>query len=86
MCDFISFRIFTNWVLQKKEGQKLELMCDANDFAIGAILGHQQDKHFHPIYYASQTLTGDQKNKTTTEKELLVVVFAFDKNETKHDG
>lgn len=27
--------------------------CKQQDFAIGAILGHQQDKHFHPIYYAS---------------------------------
>ena len=34
-----------------------ELMCDANDFAIGAMLGQIRDKHFQPIYYASRTLT-----------------------------
>ena len=34
-----------------------ELMCDASDFAIGAVLGQRRDKHFQPIYYASRTLT-----------------------------
>ncbi|XP_039134224.1 uncharacterized protein LOC120271614 [Dioscorea cayenensis subsp. rotundata] len=56
-----------------------ELMCDASDFAVGAVLGQRRDKHFHPIYYASKTLTGGQANYTTTEKELLAVVFAVDK-------
>ncbi|KAK1439692.1 hypothetical protein QVD17_05512 [Tagetes erecta] len=56
-----------------------ELMCDASDFAVGAILGQRKDKHFHPIYYASKTLNDAQEHYTTTEKELLAVVFAFDK-------
>ncbi|XP_076940564.1 uncharacterized protein LOC143609793 [Bidens hawaiensis] len=56
-----------------------ELMCDASDFAVGAVLGQRKDKHFHPIYYTSKTLNDAQENYTTTEKELLVVVFAFDK-------
>jgi hypothetical protein len=42
-------------------------------------LGQRIDKHFHPIYYASKTLNDAQENYTTTEKELLAVVFAFDK-------
>ncbi|KAK5785492.1 hypothetical protein PVK06_040083 [Gossypium arboreum] len=46
---------------------------------LGAVLGQRRDKHFQPIYYASKTLTAAQENYTTTEKELLVVVFAFDK-------
>ncbi|XP_076951360.1 uncharacterized protein LOC143624677 [Bidens hawaiensis] len=54
-------------------------MCDASDFAVGAVLGQRKDKHFHPIYYASTTLNDAQENYTTTEKELLSVVFAFDK-------
>nr|GEV62407.1 reverse transcriptase domain-containing protein [Tanacetum cinerariifolium] len=29
-----------------------ELMCDASDFDIGAVLGQRQDKHFRPIHYA----------------------------------
>ncbi|PIN04694.1 DNA-directed DNA polymerase [Handroanthus impetiginosus] len=56
-----------------------ELMCDASDFAIGAVLGQQKDKIFRSIYYASKTLNDAQLNYTTTEKELLAVVFAFDK-------
>ncbi|PIN03721.1 DNA-directed DNA polymerase [Handroanthus impetiginosus] len=56
-----------------------ELMCDASDFAIGAVLGQRKDKIFHSIYYASKTLNDAQLNYTTTEKELLAVVFAFDK-------
>nr|XP_009765925.1 PREDICTED: uncharacterized protein LOC104217386 [Nicotiana sylvestris] len=54
-------------------------MCDANDYAVGAVLGQRKDKLIHPIYYASRTLSGSQLNYTVTEKEILVVVFAFDK-------
>ncbi|PIN14790.1 DNA-directed DNA polymerase [Handroanthus impetiginosus] len=56
-----------------------ELMCDASDFAVGAVLGQRKDKIFRSIYYASKTLNDAQLNYTTTEKELLAVVFAFDK-------
>ncbi|PIN26423.1 DNA-directed DNA polymerase [Handroanthus impetiginosus] len=56
-----------------------ELMCDASDFAIGAVLGQRRDKIFRSIYYASKTLNDAQLNYTTIEKELLAVVFAFDK-------
>ncbi|KAG8501049.1 hypothetical protein CXB51_003148 [Gossypium anomalum] len=56
-----------------------ELMCDASYIAIGAVMGQRMNKVFHPIYYASRTLTGTQLNYTVTEKELLAIVFAFDK-------
>nr|GEY17239.1 reverse transcriptase domain-containing protein [Tanacetum cinerariifolium] len=51
-----------------------ELMCDASDFAIGAVLGQRQDKHFKPTHYASKTMTEAKSNYTTTEKEMLAVV------------
>nr|GEZ07711.1 hypothetical protein [Tanacetum cinerariifolium] len=51
-----------------------ELMCDAIDFAIGAVLGQRQDKHFRPIHYASKTMTEAESNYTTTKKEMLAVV------------
>nr|GEU51997.1 reverse transcriptase domain-containing protein [Tanacetum cinerariifolium] len=51
-----------------------ELMCDASDYAIGAVLGKRQDKHFRPIHYASKTMTVAEFNYTTTEKEMLAVV------------
>nr|GEY21752.1 reverse transcriptase domain-containing protein [Tanacetum cinerariifolium] len=56
-----------------------ELMCDASDFAIGTVLGQRQDKHFRPIHYASKTMTEAESNYTTTEKEMLAVVYAFEK-------
>ncbi|GKD89255.1 putative nucleotidyltransferase, ribonuclease H, partial [Tanacetum coccineum] len=56
-----------------------ELMCDASDFAVGAVLGQKIDGKFKPIYYASKTLNNAQEHYTTTEKELLAVVFSFDK-------
>nr|GEV14932.1 reverse transcriptase domain-containing protein [Tanacetum cinerariifolium] len=56
-----------------------ELMCDASDFAIGAVLGQRQDKHFRPIHYVSKTMTEAKLKYTTTEKEMLAVVYAFEK-------
>ena len=56
-----------------------ELMCDASDYAIGAVLRQKREKIFQVIYYASRTLNDAQLNYTTTEKELLAIVFAFDK-------
>ena len=54
-------------------------MCDARDFAIGAVLGQKREKIFQVIYYASRTLNDAEQNYTTTEKELLAIVFAFNK-------
>ena len=56
-----------------------ELMCDASDYAIGAVLGQKRERIFQVIYYASRTLNDAQLNYATTEKELLAIVFAFDK-------
>ncbi|GJS05711.1 reverse transcriptase domain-containing protein [Tanacetum coccineum] len=56
-----------------------ELMCDASDFAIGAVLGQRKNTHFQPIYYANKTMTEAQAHYTMTEKELLAIVYAFEK-------
>ncbi|GKE30701.1 reverse transcriptase domain-containing protein, partial [Tanacetum coccineum] len=56
-----------------------ELMCDASDFTVGAVLRQRVDGKFKPIYYASKTLNNAQEHYTTTEKELLADVFSFDK-------
>ncbi|GJX59399.1 reverse transcriptase domain-containing protein [Tanacetum coccineum] len=56
-----------------------EIMCDASDFAVGAVLGQRKTKHFQPIHYASKTMTDAQAHYTTTEKELLAIVYAFEK-------
>nr|GFB18603.1 integrase, catalytic core [Tanacetum cinerariifolium] len=54
-------------------------MCDASDFAIGTVLGQRHEKHFKPIHYASKTMNDAESNYTTTEKEMLAVVYAFEK-------
>ncbi|RVW88311.1 Retrovirus-related Pol polyprotein from transposon 17.6 [Vitis vinifera] len=67
------YRRAPNWQLP------FELMCDASDFAIGAVLGQKEDGKPYVIYYASKTLNETQRNYTTTEKELLAMVFSLDK-------
>nr|GEX47771.1 retrovirus-related Pol polyprotein from transposon 17.6 [Tanacetum cinerariifolium] len=52
-----------------------ELMCDASEFAIGAVLEQRQEKYFRPIHYASKTMTEAESNYSITEKEMLAVVI-----------
>ena len=56
-----------------------EIMCDASDLAIGEVLGQREDGKPYVVYYASKALNEAQRNYTTTEKELLTVVYALDK-------
>nr|GEZ51141.1 reverse transcriptase domain-containing protein [Tanacetum cinerariifolium] len=56
-----------------------ELMCDASNFVIDAVLGQRQEKHFRPIHYASINMTEAESNYTITKKEMLAVVYAFEK-------
>ena len=63
----------SNWQLP------FEVMCDASDLAIEAVLGKKEDGKPHVVYYASKTLNEAQRNYTTTEKELLAMVYALDK-------
>ncbi|XP_070033097.1 uncharacterized protein [Nicotiana tomentosiformis] len=73
-------RLVTTPIIVAPDWEQLfELMCDASDYVVGAVLGQRKDKVIHPIYYASRTLSGAQLNYMVTEKEMLVVVFAFDK-------
>nr|GFA00631.1 DNA-directed DNA polymerase [Tanacetum cinerariifolium] len=59
--------------------QPFELMCDASDYAVGVVLGQRVKKHFRPIHYTSKTMNQVETNYTTTEKEMLAVVYAFKK-------
>nr|GFB92927.1 reverse transcriptase domain-containing protein [Tanacetum cinerariifolium] len=75
--------IAPNWDLPFK------LMCDASDFAIGAVLGQRHEKHFKPIHYVSKTMNDAESNYTTTEKRdvrssvLLLQEFDFKVLDTK---
>jgi len=62
-----------NWELP------FELMCDASNYALGAILSQRVDRILHVIAYGSHTLDAAQVNYTTTKKKLLAIVFALDK-------
>ena len=65
-----------NWDLPFK------LMCYASDYAIGAVLGQRVDNKIHVIYYACKTLDDAHMNYSTTEKELLAIVYVFKKFRT----
>ena len=54
-------------------------MCDASDYAMGVVLGQRTDKVLRVIYYASKTFNEAQENYSTTEKEILAIVFACEK-------
>nr|GFA32880.1 reverse transcriptase domain-containing protein [Tanacetum cinerariifolium] len=59
--------------------QPFELMYDASNYTVGAVLGQRIEKHFLPIHYASKIMNQAEANYTTTEKEMLAVVYAFEK-------
>ena len=59
---------------------EFEIMCDANDYAMGAVLGQKTEKIFKAIYYARKTFNEAQENYSTTENEMLAMVFACEKS------
>jgi len=56
-----------------------ELLCDPLNYVVGVVLAQKIDKKPRVIYYASGTLDAAQMNYTTTEKEILAIVFALEK-------
>jgi hypothetical protein len=58
-----------------KWDEPFEIMCDASNYAVGAVLGQRADKKLNMIFYASRSLDEDQVHLATTEKELLAIVL-----------
>ena len=54
-------------------------MCNASDYAMGAVLRQKADKVFKAIYYSSKTFNEAQENYSTTENEMLAMVFSCEK-------
>ena len=78
--DCLKKALTTTPIIQESDWTTLfELMCDSSNYALGVVLAQRIDKQPRVIYYASRTLDAAQANYTTTEKELLAVVFAFEK-------
>ena len=48
-------------------------MCDASNFAVGAVLGQRKEGKPYVIYYTSKLLDDAQINYTTTEKSYLLL-------------
>ncbi|GJY54119.1 reverse transcriptase domain-containing protein [Tanacetum coccineum] len=67
---------FMDQMLERLAGN--EYYCFLDGFS-GAVMGQRIEKHFRPIHYASKTMTEAESNYTTTEKEMLAVVYAFEK-------
>ena len=76
----IKSRLVEAPIITKPDWNKeFEIMCDASDYAMGAVLGQRTDKVFRAIYYANKTFNEAQKNYSTTEKEMLTIIFACEK-------
>ena len=76
----IKSRLVEAHIMAKPDWNKeFEIMCDASDFEMGAVLGQIDEKVFKAIYYTSKTFNEAQENYSTTEKEMLAIVFACEK-------
>ena len=58
----IEYRLVEAPVIEKPDWNKeFEIMCDASDFVMGAVLGQKTEKVFKVIYYASKTFNEAQE-------------------------
>ena len=71
--------VFAPIVIVPNQLEPFEIICDASNYVVGAVLGQRREKIFRAIYYSSWTLNDAQLNYSTTKKEMLVVVFVCDK-------
>ena len=78
--DEIKSRLVTGPIMVTLDWNKeFEIMCDASDFAMGAVLGQKIEKIFKAIYYARKTFNEAQENYSIIEKYMLAMVFACEK-------
>jgi hypothetical protein len=78
--DELKRRVTSSLIIQPpNQDEPFEIMCNASDYAVGAILGQRIGKNLHVIAYASRMLDGVQCNYHITKNELFVVVFALEK-------
>ncbi|XP_074270750.1 uncharacterized protein LOC141594645 [Silene latifolia] len=78
--DMLKEKLISAPIIQPPNwNEPFEIMSDASNYAIGAVLGQRVGRAPHVIQYASTMMNEAQRNYTTTEKEFLAVVFALEK-------
>ena len=78
--DEIKSRLVTASIMLPPDlNNDYEIVCDASDYAMGAVLGQRNEKIFKAIYYAGKTFNKTQENYSTIEKGMLAMVFAYEK-------
>ena len=70
--------VTTPTMLTPEWNNDFKIMCDASDYAMGVVLGQRTEKIFKAIYCASKTFNEAQENYSTTKKEMLTMVFAYE--------
>ena len=66
--------------------KEFKIMCDASDYAMGAVLGQRTEKIFRAIYYANKTFNEAQENYYTTKNEMLAMMFACENSSPTYWG
>ena len=74
-----SILVLASIMLTPDWNNEFEIMCDVSDYAMGVVLGQRNEKIFKAIYYTSKTFNEAQENYSTTEKEMLAMVFSCEK-------
>ena len=59
--------------------KEFEIMCDASDYAMGAVLGQRKEKIFRAIYCVNNAFNEAQESYSKTKKEMLAMVFSCEK-------
>ncbi|XP_074291769.1 uncharacterized protein LOC141618565 [Silene latifolia] len=78
--DMLKEKLISAPIIQPPNwNEPFEIMSDARNYALGAVLGQRVGKAPHVIHYSSTMMNEAQRNYTTTEKEFLAVVFALEK-------
>ena len=78
--DEIKSRLVTTPIMVTPDWNKeFYIMCDASDYAMGVVLGQRPENIFKAIYYANKTFNEAQGNYSTTEKDMLAIMFACEK-------
>ena len=58
----------------------MKVLCDASMKGLGAVLEQKHHDIWHPVSYASRSLTSAEENHCQLDKEILSIVLTCDKS------